>query len=235
VNVQEVIGLKEDVDRHSRLPLLLRPGLSPHFQRKLERYLEVLSPLFRSIHEVGGTNAIIESSKAPSTAYLLRHLPQLNLRAIHLVRDSRGVAYSWTKQVVRPDVPGKTVYMHRYSPYRIASRWVTRNAQMEYISRLGVPRAFLRYESLVTEPRREMERILRDLGLAVGGEDLGFISNRSVMLGTGHTVMGNPVRMHDGPLQLRLDDQWRMAMDPGQRRMVTLLTRPLLRRYGYQP
>jgi hypothetical protein len=235
LDVDEVIELKEHVDRHSRMPFLVRPGLWPSFQRKLNRYVEILAPLYRSIHEVGGASAIIDSSKAPSTAYLLRHLPDVDLRAVHLVRDSRGVAYSWTKQVVRPDVVGKTVYMHRYSPNRIAMRWMTRNAQMEYISKLGVPRAFLRYESLVAQPRDEMERILKELALPSSPEDLGFISNGSVMLGTGHTVMGNPVRMQDGPLPLRLDDQWRTGLDPRQRRMVTLLTRPLLRRYGYKP
>ena len=122
LDVDEVIELKEHVDRHSRMPFLVRPGLSPPFRRKLNRYIEILAPLYRSIYEVGEGRTIIDSSKAPSTAYLLRHLPDMDLRAVHLLRDSRGVAYSWTKQVVRPDVPGKTVYMHRYSPYRIAAR-----------------------------------------------------------------------------------------------------------------
>jgi len=48
-----------------------------------------------------------------------------------------------------------------------------------------------------------------------------------------HTVAGNPVRMQSGPLKLRVDDAWRAAMPAGDRRLVTLLTFPLLARYGY--
>ena len=44
---------------------------------------------------------------------------------VHLVRDSRGVAYSWTKKVARPDAPGREMYMHRFQPPRIAFRWTT--------------------------------------------------------------------------------------------------------------
>jgi len=48
-----------------------------------------------------------------------------------------------------------------------------------------------------------------------------------------HTVAGNPVRMRSGPLKLRVDDAWRAAMPAADRRLVTLLTFPLLARYGY--
>jgi hypothetical protein len=46
--------------------------------------------------------------------------------------------------------------------------------------------------------------------------------------------MGNPMRMDNGPVKLRLDDQWRSSMGPRHRRLVTVMTKPLLRRYGYR-
>ena len=67
-------------------------------------------------------------------------------------------------------------------------------------------------------------------------EAFAFIADGRVRLGVNHTVMGNPVRMHQGSLQLRLDEERKWAvMSPRQRRIVSLFTRPLLRRYGYQP
>ena len=72
-----------------------------------------LERLYRAIAVVGDTRVIVDSSKAPSTAFVLRAMPVLDLRLVHLIRDSRGVAYSWNKKVVRPDTPGRTVYMHR--------------------------------------------------------------------------------------------------------------------------
>ena len=233
IEVPQVIALARHVDRHSLWPLLLRPGLWPSFERRLGAYLEILSPLYRAIHEVGDTRVIVDSSKAPSSAFVLRRLPGLDLRAVHLIRDSRGVAYSWNKKVVRPDTPGKVVYMHRYHPSRIGARWITRNGFMELLGRLGVPEVRVSYEQMVRSPREQVERIVSILDAPVEPSDYAFIGTGEVYLGVNHTVMGNPIRMQAGPVALRLDEEWRTRMDRRQSGMVTALTWPFLRRYGY--
>lgn len=235
VDVAHVLSLARSLDRHSRIPLLVAHSTWPPFDRRLREFLGTLDRLYRAIAAVGDARVIVDSSKAPSTAFVLRGMPALDLRLVHLIRDSRGVAYSWNKKVVRPDTPGRTVYMHRYQPARIGMRWVTRNLQMEMLGRLGHPEVRVRYEHAVTAPRLELERIVEMLDEHVDTQAYGFIADGRVRLGVNHTVMGNPVRMHQGSLQLRLDDEWRSAMSPRQRRIVSLLTRPLLRRYGYQP
>jgi len=114
-------------------------------------------------------------------------------------------------------------------------RWITRNAQMELLGRLGIPRVLVRYESMIEDPQRELARILAQMDRPVSDGELDFVKDGVVDLAANHTVMGNPVRMHVGPLPLRLDEQWRTSMNPRQSEIVTLLTRPGLRRYGYQP
>jgi hypothetical protein len=235
LDVAEIMRLKDSVDRHSRLPLLVKPELWPPFKRRIDRYASILAPLYDAIHAVGGTRFIIDSSKAPSTAFVLRRVPNVDLAMVHLVRDSRGVAFSWSKKVKRPDSPAGVMYMHQYHPARIGMRWITRNAQMELLGRLGVPRVLARYESVIENPARELRRILTELDRPVSDGELDFVKDGVVDLAANHTVMGNPVRMHVGPLPLRLDEQWRSAMNPRQSEIVTLLTRPGLRRYGYQP
>jgi hypothetical protein len=235
VDVAHVLALSRSIDRHSRIPLLVAHSAWPPFDRRLRELLGILERLYRAIAVVGDTRVVVDSSKAPSTAFVLRAIPALDLRLVHLIRDSRGVAYSWNKKVVRPDTPGRTVYMHRYQPARIGMRWVTRNLQMEMLGRLGLPEVRVRYEHAVTAPRLELERIVEMLDERIDPEAFAFIAGDRVRLGVNHTVMGNPVRMHQGSLQLRLDDEWRSAMSPRQRRIVSLLSRPLLRRYGYQP
>jgi len=101
--------------------------------------------------------------------------------------------------------------------------------------KLGTPEVRVRYENAVTAPVEEIERVVAMLGEDVNSEEFGFISKGRVRLTVNHTVMGNPVRMHLGTLQLRLDDEWRSAMSSRQRTIVSFLTRPLLRRYGYRP
>jgi hypothetical protein len=235
VDAREVISLAHAVDRHSRLLLLLHPRLSPSFARRLQRYADILGRLYSAVGEAAGGRIVIDSSKAPSTAFTLLHVEEIDLRAIHLLRDSRGVAYSWGKKVIRPDTPGREVYMHRYDPVRIGLRWDTRNLMMERLPRRGVPTARLRYEALVAHPREELRRVLRELDIPFAEEDLGFVHDGVADLGPSHTVMGNPMRMETGPVRLRLDDAWRTQMARRSSGMVTLLTRPFLRHYGYEP
>ena len=235
VDLDRAQALTASVDRHKLLPLLAWPGAWPPFRGKVRRYAELIGPVYRALAEVTGARVIIDSSKAPSTAFLLRQIPDLELKAVHLIRDSRGVAHSWNKKVVRPDTPGRTVYMHRYHPYRIGVRWVTRNGMMELLARLGTPSVRVRYEALVEDPRGQVERILRALELPFHPSDLSFISDGHVDLSPNHTVMGNPMRLKTGPVALRLDEEWKSGLAKKQSGMVTVLTRPLLRRYGYRP
>ncbi|HKZ27867.1 MAG TPA: hypothetical protein VJ086_08265, partial [Rubrobacteraceae bacterium] len=67
-------------------------------------------------------------------------------------------------------------------------------------------------------------------------EDAGqlpFVGERDVELGAGHTVAGNPNRFRNGLVRLRRDDEWVSRMKSWERPLVTLLTLPLLARYGY--
>ena len=67
---------------------------------------------------------IVDSSKHPSTgAWSSRQVPGIDLHVVHLVRDSRGVAYSWTKSVTRPEVPDGSELMPRFRPFVAAAWW----------------------------------------------------------------------------------------------------------------
>ncbi len=235
VDVPAVIALARRVDRHSVIPLLIAPRAWPPFARSLGALGQVLSPLYRAIQEVSDARVVIDSSKAPSSAFVLRRVPTIDLEAIHLIRDSRGVAYSWAKRIVRPDTPGQVTLMHRYPAYRVGARWITRNALMELLGRLGVTTVRMRYEALVRSPAGEITAALRGLREPFDPDDLAFISDGHVRLGPNHTVMGNPMRMDQGRIALRIDEEWRTAMDRKRNGMVTALTRPFLRRYGYDP
>jgi hypothetical protein len=235
VDAAAVRSLAEQVDKHRWVPLLARPVLWPSFDRKLRRYLSFLGPLYRAIQEVADTKVIVDSSKAPSTAMILRHLSDVDLRVLHLVRDSRGVAYSWTKRVRRSDIVDEVVYMHQFQPVRIGSRWMTRNALAGGLAARPPGGVRVRYEDLVRSPREQVQRVVDAIGEYAGPGDLDFISGHEVHLGPTHTVMGNPSRMQTGPTELRLDEEWRQRFPRRQARIVTALTWPGLRRYGYPP
>jgi hypothetical protein len=191
-----------------------------------------LAQLYEAISRQAGGATVIDSSKAPRRAMLLASLPELDVRAIHLVRDSRGVAYSWAKVVRRSDVRDQDVEMLRMSAPAVALRWILHNAMMEMVGR-RIPVARLRYEQLLADPRAELERVLARLTPDLPAGALDFISRTTVQLEANHTVMGNPMRMQTGEVPLRVDDAWRTSMASPVRAAVTAMTWPFLVRYGY--
>jgi hypothetical protein len=67
----------------------------------------------------------------------------------------------------------------------------------------------------------------------VAGADLAFVDGSRLVLGAHHSVGGNPMRFSRGTVEVRLDDAWRDALPARDRRIVTVLTWPLLVAYRY--
>jgi UDP-N-acetylglucosamine transferase subunit ALG13 len=230
IDVDELLDLERAVDSHVRIPLMRWPGLWPPYASRFEQFIQVATRLYTAIAEVSNAAVVVDSTKRPSSAFLLSRIPALDLRFVQLVRDSRGVAFSWSKRVKRPDAPG---FMPRYDPVRASARWIGNNSLFPVLARLGVPGVRIRYEALVTAPKREIERIVRHSGAAVAAEALDFLDESTIELKPNHIVAGNPLRLERARLQLRLDDAWRTRMSARERSLVLLLTWPLLLRYGY--
>jgi hypothetical protein len=100
------------------------------------------------------------------------------------------------------------------------------------LARWRVPYLRIRYEDLVAEPLSTLRRVGR-FAWDTPVVDPGELAEGRVTFATDHTVDGNPIRFQTGSVELRLDDQWRVAMAPATRRTVTVFTAPLLANYGY--
>ena len=60
-----------------------------------------------------------------------------------------------------------------------------------------------------------------------------FVGDFEVDLTRSHSMAGNPSRFESGTVTISRDDTWRQQLPPSVQRLVTLLTWPLARRYGY--
>ena len=120
--------------------------------------------------------------------------------------------------------------MIRYGAASAGGRYLLYNGSARLLRTARVPYLFSRYEDLVDDPQDELRRVLRFAGLP---EATDFLDGGTARLQPNHTVDGNPMRFSSGPLVIRRDDAWRTEMDAGDRRLVTTITGPLLRRYGY--
>lgn len=230
IDIEEVLDLQARVTSgRSVSALLTGVGSSPGFAR----YAELLRLLYGAILTVSGGRIVVDTSKTPVEALILARVPGIQCRAIHLVRDGRGVAFSWAKRGVRrPEVVGEEAVMLDYRPLYIAPRWVYGNLFFELL-RTRVPTARLRYEDLVRAPQEYVESALRRAGAPSDPAGLKALGTGRVTLGTLHTLGGNPMRFAAGETAVRADEAWRSEMAPGSRRSVTAVTWPLLLLYGY--
>ncbi len=219
------------IGRQRQFPLVAMGIGSARFRAELRAYAELQSRIYKAVTAVSGDRFIVDSSKSPIYALTLRSAG-LNVDVIHLVRDSRAVAYSWTRRRPVGDTPTPE-YMPTFPPGRSALTWISNNVAIDAVALRGLRPRVIRYEQLVAGPAVELERALGDALPPAGREALSQLAGGELSFGTQHTVAGNPVRMRVGPLKLRLDDAWRSEMRPSDRRIVTLMTFPLLARYGY--
>lgn len=242
VDLNRMIDLRWKEDRTRRLPQILSALRSGRLRPAQRDYLDgIRAVLLASAAIVGDQRGVdptdvvlLDSSKHLSTAALLACDPALDVRILHLVRDPRGVAYSWLKTVERPETQGEQ--MPRYSAKRTAGRWVTDNLGFDALAAVGVPTLRLRYEDVLADPEGRILEIARFAG-AIGPDrtDLGFVDGDHAHLSTPmHSIAGNPLRFGGDDITLRLDDAWRTELPPTERRTVELITRPVLRRFGYE-
>lgn len=217
------------------LPFILFPKLWPSFGRDLRAYQRLMERLYRAILEVSGARVIVDSMKIPAHVYMVSRAPGFRTTVIHLVRDSRGVAYSNTKKVERQGSQEDRPFRVQRHPRKTSVKWAWFNLSYPVLRWFGTPMMRIRYETLVREPRATLEAVAAFLGTPLGSEGLGFLHDDIVELPSGHIPAGNRMRLVSGSVTLRIDDAWRRELDPHARRLVTRITWPLLRRYGYLP
>jgi hypothetical protein len=233
--IREAFGdlLPGDVERYARLhrwtirvrntARILRAN--PETLREwpaLQTYADVATRLYRAIGAVTGARIVVDSSKRTGDAALLRLLPDVDPHLLHVVRDPRAVAYSWSNRSA--DAPGQLA---------TAGEWLAFSGIGEAVKwRLGPGRSLLvRHEDFVRSPGPAVERILRFAGEAETA--IPVAGQRSVEFTENHTVAGHWSRFNRGPTDIRLATDWRSKQRPADRRLVTAVTFPLLPRYGY--
>jgi hypothetical protein len=205
---------------------LLSYGRFPPSPERRE-YLDMLARVYEAVRETSGCPVIVDSSKSPYYGGLLGLIPQIELYIIHLIRDPRAVAYSWSVQKPQPDSPMETMGAARSSIL-----WTEWNASAEWIGRAHPGRYWrVRYEDFIQRPRETVESILRFAHAE--GADLPFLTEHSIRLNPTHTVRGNPDRFVTGEVTLVPDVRWESCMTAGARRTTLLLSWPLFLRYGY--
>ena len=231
VDVRRVLELKRRVIRQRHLVRTMRRSPSRADRDALLEYSGYHRRIYAAAAELASATVVIDSSKFPPMAVALARDPELDLRVAHVVRDSRGVAYSWSKTVSRPE-SSQGQAMPRYAAAESAVQWMAHNLAVSGLPRLGRPVRRIRYEDLVADAETTVHELWTRLDLP-GDLSVPMLAPDVVDLSSCHTVAGNPMRFRTGPTELRRDDEWRSRFKRRDRALVTLLSYPLLRRYDY--
>ncbi len=236
VDAEKLYALRErGLRTRHLLPVLI--GKSPRERVALmgKEYLQAVERLYHAVHSVSQSKVIVDSSKGPAYGYILGTIPSIELYVLHLVRDSRAVAYSWAAR--RKPEPGLEYQhdgrMHYRGFKQVALFWNERNYVTEHTWG-GNPKryALMRYEDFVENPKRAAERCLEFLG-EEHSQLPAFVNEHEVLLGETHNFSGNPDRFQSGTTAIKASDEWRSKMSTSQKLLVTSITSPWLVRYKY--
>ncbi len=232
VDYERMIDLRWKIDRTRRLGEIVKAHHSGLITQEQDEYIEHLAKVLHAAAKTNpGTEVILESSKHLTTAALLALEPSLDVRVLHVVRDPRGVAYSWTKKVKRPEAEDD--YMPTYRPSRSAGRWLTDNIGFELLGR-SVKQETVKYEDFLEDPVSVINQVIRLAGLE-GSPPLDFLSDTEAdITATMHSVAGNPMRFtKSSTITFKKDEAWRKHFSKLRRAQVAAITAPLLFKYRY--
>jgi hypothetical protein len=241
IDVSRMLAFDSSFARHRNILRLIVPRIRRQHQTGLTEYTAALARIYEAVRDVSECTVLVDSTKDPPYAFLLRQIPQVDLRLIHLVRDSRGVAFSWEKaQVARPEYAYhptlKNTFMVNRAAWQSALEWDAKNLLLHLLGRIGVQRMLLRYESVAANPAAALAQIASFLSTPRAGGDasLNLIAHPAELSALPHhTLGGNRIRFQRGPLQIRPDVEWRARMPRRKQLAVGTLTLPLLLIYGY--
>jgi len=189
-------------------------------------YASALSATYRALAEVTGSRVVIDTSKLPADATLVSRLDDLNTFFVHLVRDPRGTVHSTIRRTGRPRGT------HLRQSVSGSAGWSVRHlSAASLVRRVGSERAsVISYEDMVSQPNATLDRIADLVGEPPAPAPV--VVDGRVELGVAHTPIGGG-RFGPATLALALDDRWTTELGRVDRAVVTGLTRPIARRFGY--
>jgi hypothetical protein len=232
IDTDNVIALLGSVQRAWHLPYLLFPRLRPPgFRRRLRDYVAIIERLYQAIQRVSGCDVIVDSSKFGVYALALAESTELDVRLVHMIRDSRACAFSWRRLKREPTVGDRAIYLPRRSILRTAVIWNARNLLLAAVSHRFTVSTIVRYEDFVLRPSTVVREVIERLDLAISETSL-IDRDGALTLPPNHIFAGNPDRMN-GVIHMHFDNGWRTRMPRWQQRLVYMLTVPTLWTLSY--
>ncbi len=186
----------------------------PGEKRRLNTLVLRNEAFVQAVLGVTGKTVFIDTSKDRLRLKYLRRFSTLDVRAVHLVRDVRGVVASWLRRG-RADIR------------EAACQWVKWHQRLE-VALQALPKENyiqVRYEDLCQDVQGTLERVFHLCGVDPADMTADF---RAVS----HHIVGNEMRLKNLS-EVRLDERWKRLLTEDQLKEIDRAAGRWNRQYGY--
>lgn len=176
-----------------------------------ETYISEHEHIYQAIVDATECEIIVDSSKKVNRVELLKESNIIDPVVIHLVRDGRGVLWSYKKK-----------YSNTIS---FIWKWIAENMKTEIIrQRNNLDSILVRYKDLASDTETELQKILKFIGLQYNPSILQFRDKEQ------HQVGGNRMRLKSGS-EIKEDTEWKERLSLSDKMLFWLLAGWLQIRY----
>lgn len=171
--------------------------------------------LIESVLEVTNKNVFVDSSKGAVRLKALQRFSSLDVRAIHLVRDVRGVTASELRRGLSPGAA------------TTARRWARLHRGIEATLKTWPEEKYIRvrYEDLCQETESTLERIYNFCNVDPTHRIKDFRA-------ASHHILGSTMRLRSES-KITLDERWKEQLTADQLKEIEQIAGTVARRYGY--
>jgi len=214
-NLDSNVGYKrqfiEREEAHSQIPnLLIRKSIH-------KKYVNIQEEVFSNIHEHRNSKWYVDSSKYIARYLLLKMSKKIRIKGIYLVRDPRGVVFSFQKKV--------QTYKNQFNAlayYNII------NLFAEIVYRTDSNILKIRYEDLVNKPEETLSKIYSHIF-----EQKIKAKTLPEFIETPHIVGGNRMKVYK-KIKIRRDVDWIRNQSKTQKISCYLFSFPFMLLNNYK-
>jgi hypothetical protein len=186
----------------------------PAYRNRIENIIYTNQLFVESICRITGASIFVDASKYATYAKFLTLSQKLDLRVVHLTRDSRGVVNSYRKNSKYSIIYGAMKYNLSQMKAESLRRWMEPDKHIR-----------IRYEDLCVSPLTTVNQIFNFVGLPELSR-LDLNSFESIH------ILGNRMR-HVRNLQVKSDTSYREQLSLANVLLIDCLTFPYKKRFGY--
>jgi hypothetical protein len=184
------------------------------YRNRIENIIYTNQLFIESICRITGASIFVDASKYATYAKFLTFSQELDLRVVHLTRDSRGVVNSYRKNSKYSLVYGALKWNLSQMKAESLRRWMTPDKHMR-----------IRYEDLCVSPLITVNQIFNFVGLPE-------LSRLDLNPSESIHILGNRMR-HVRDLEVKADTSYKEQLSLANVMLIDCLTFPFKKRFGY--